>query len=235
MPSTTSFADVLPFYLVCPYCGKDLKRITIEVLGRKREVGCWASCGCADALADDAGVDSWQREYVKAGIPKGYLDADCETMRNEVEVANGRSLYIVGPNGAGKTYYAATIAKRLLDMQGRNLSVYFTTSVDLIDAVRDTYDGQDNGALDRACGCDVLVLDDLGKETPTRNNLEILFILVNYRNSERKPIVITSNFTRGELADRWDAVDGSMSSSIVSRLCENSGIVEIRGMDRRIS
>lgn len=233
MQSTTrDMKGVIAYYDVCPYCGKRLKHVDVNLFGKTYSVGCWASCGCEDALADDAGVTDQTKPYFMAGIPDRYLDAACDMGGNERDVLDGRSLYITGPNGAGKTYYACSVARCAVD-NGR--TVYFTSSVALIQAIRETYDGIRNGVLDRAYGCDVLVLDDLGKENPTRNALEVLFMLVDQRYADRKPTVITSNFSRGELADRWDSVDASVSASIVSRLCEDSNLVVLNGRDRRLA
>ena len=219
-----------PLLSICPYCGEELKVIKVNVFGKEKDVPCWASCGCPDAIADDAGATPEDRRYFMAGIPRRYLDAECHLNGNDFAVANGRSLYITGPNGAGKTYYSCCLARKLVDS---GMSVMFIEASKLISAIKSSYFEHSN-VLERAYGCDVLILDDLGKEVPTDNTLMTLFMLVNERYNARRPVIITSNYSRGELAERWSDADESTAESIVSRLCENCDVVTLHGRDRRM-
>ena len=231
-PSTTRKMDSLfSYYSVCPHCGKELKKITIDVMGTKHTVGCWASCGCAKAIEEDGKPDDGMRAYITAGIPSKYLMAECHLNGNDFAVANGKSLYIVGPNGSGKTYYASCLSRKLVD---KKFKVMFINATALINAIKESYSNA-NDTLERAYGVDILVVDDLGKESPTENTLMTLYMLVDARYNAGRPMVVTSNFTRGELLRRWSEADLPTAESIISRLCENSNVVTLDGNDKRLS
>ena len=85
--------------------------------------------------------------------------------------------------------------------------------------------------MERAMSAKVLVLDDLG----TRANNERtdwvqdrIFALINYRYDEQLPVLVSTNYSLAELADRLG------HERIVSRLIEMCRIVKIEGDDYRI-
>ena len=79
----------------------------------------------------------------------------------------------------------------------------------------------------------MLVLDDLGKEAPTAYACERLFDIVNERYNAMLPIVVTSNYSRGEIARKL--TEGDVGRSIASRLCEMTRSVHMDGTDRRLA
>ena len=83
--------------------------------------------------------------------------------------------------------------------------------------------------LDRLITADVLVLDDLGTEKPTDWVREQLFLVINSRYEECRPMIITSNYAPGSvghrLAGRED--DGIGGGRIASRLVDACEVVEI--------
>ncbi len=81
--------------------------------------------------------------------------------------------------------------------------------------------------------CGLLVLDDLGKEAAcTPYAAERLFDIVNERYNAKLPVIVTSNFTRGEVARRIS--EGEVGVAIASRLAEMTASVHLDGADRRI-
>ena len=91
---------------------------------------------------------------------------------------------------------------------------------------------ENRAATDELARCRVLVLDDLGKEAPTAYACERLFDIVNERYNALLPVIVTSNYTRGEIAQRL--VEGDVGRSIASRLCEMTRRVHVDGEDRRL-
>ena len=228
--STTK--GMFAMFEACPHCGRPLKTITINLFGKEREVTCYGSCGCEESKLDGSFLEPRHKAYVRAGIPERYLGAECDLDGWDGAVESGTSLYIHGPYGPGKTHFASALARKLLD---DGLSVFFVNSKHLISEIQGTYNGRPTDVLDRCFDCKVLVLDDLGKEQPTPYSISMLYEIVDTRYANRKPIVATSNFTRGELLGRWAGADAATAESIVSRLCDETETLLMDGPDRRLA
>lgn len=216
----------------CPRCGKELKVITTVLFGRETQVPCYGSCGCEDSKYDELGVSRQNRDYARAGIPNRYLDSEWDHFSRALDVSAGRSVYVYGPNGTGKTTFACALAKQLIDMGD---TVRFENSKEVITEIQDSFSGRRTDVLERCYGCRVLILDDLGKEQPTAYALSMLYQIIDSRYADGKPTVVTSNFSRGALVNRWEQADLETAEAIVSRLCENCETVQMDGDDRRLA
>lgn len=124
-----------------------------------------------------------------AGVETGY-----QTARNFAANPTGW-LVLHGPTGRGKTHLAAAVANELLD---RGRSVVFQDVPTLLDSFRASIEpsagsGNYHELFDAVKTADVLVLDDLGAEADSKWAQERLFRLLNHRNLERLPTVVTTN------------------------------------------
>lgn len=235
-PNMRSLKDRLrgtfSMHTVCPHCGATLKRKMVTICKKQIEVTCYGSCGCEESSLDGTEVMPSEREWVKAGIPKHYLKANCDVSDMIAAVESGRSVYIHGPYGVGKTYAACSLAKALVN---RGSTVRFENSRHIMTEIQGMYSGNKSDALNRAYACKVLILDDLGKEQATPFAISMLYELIDSRYMDGKPIVVTSNFSRPELLKRLCPHDAATAESIVSRLCENAETVYMCGDDRRLA
>ena len=147
-----------------------------------------------------------------------------------------KGLFITGTYGVGKTYLASCIANETI--KNKN-TVVFGTLIQLLDYIKDTYkdsDVSDKEYLNLYSSVDLLIIDDLGKEKPTEWVLEKLFLIVNNRYNNYLPIVITTNYNRNQLRERLCVNKNySMVDSIISRLYEMCGGIEIKDEDHRMS
>ncbi len=145
------------------------------------------------------------------------------------KVLSGKSLYLVGPVGAGKTHLACAVARIVA---ARGIRVKVASMVEVLDAIKAGFGESDPmPGYQRA---QVLVLDDLGKESPTDFALERLFALVDGRNSSMLPTVVTTQYRPGRLIERLAKHgDEDTAVAIVSRLRQDSETVELAGHDRR--
>ncbi|KKM00941.1 hypothetical protein LCGC14_1799400 [marine sediment metagenome] len=111
----------------------------------------------------------------------------------------------VGEAGRGKTHLALSIGWQWLG-QGMGAVKFWQVS-ELLDAMRKEYDKmpQDNygnplpGEFDKAKGCDLLILDDLGIEKSTEWAVDKLDTLIDHRWIEGKPTVFTTKLAPGQL------------------------------------
>lgn len=112
-------------------------------------------------------------------------------------------LFLQGNYGSGKTHLAAAIANYRL-AQGDN--VLFMTAPDLLDHLRATFGPSSEITYDelfeRMRNVSLLVLDDLGTESPTPWAQEKLFQLLNHRYLHRLCTVITTNVALDKLDPR---------------------------------
>lgn len=225
----------------CPYCGEELPPIEVTVMGRKWTVG-RKPCECdaarcerierlrmenAEAAAKKAA--DLDRRVLAAGVPELYLHADHPKAAELAEtVAGGTGLYIHGSSGTGKTTLAAAIARRLVSS---GLRVEFTTAPKLMDAMRDRK-AEDRARTDALVTCRVLVIDDIGMESPTAYASERLHHILSERLGALRPTVYTSNYRRGEIAQRYAGSKAGVA--IASRLNERTVAIPVYGEDRRL-
>ena len=101
----------------------------------------------------------------------------------------------------------------------------------LLDGIKAEWDGGERAVLQRAERYALLALDDLGMERPTEWAMETLSRLIDSRTMEGLPTIITSNYSLGELRDRWGGMEGAR---IVSRIAGSCERVEMTGRDRRM-
>lgn len=166
----------------------------------------------------------------KSGLRGDYLKADSPEGRACFErFRDGRGTYLHGLPGRGKTW-AAACCVRLAVAQGRSCKL--VTAKALLDAVKAEWDGGEKGTLKRAERYDLLALDDLGMERPTDWAMETITGLIDARVAEGLPTVITSNYSLGELRDRWGGMQGARLVSRIGGACDR---VEMRGPDRRLA
>jgi DNA replication protein DnaC len=114
-------------------------------------------------------------------------------------------LIITGGYGCGKTHLAAAIANAQIEAGNK---VLFVTAPDLLDHLRSAF-GPSNSEdrdydlrFDEIRNTPLLILDDLGIESPTPWAIEKLYQILNHRYNARLPTVITTNHSLDELEQR---------------------------------
>lgn len=184
----------------------------------------------------------------RTGIPRRYWGAVSDLGLPDVP---GSGLYIWGAEtGTGKTYTACAVALRFLRTRRPLLAVgtdevvaYSTPTVrfvampDAASTVRDTFGTRQSPSAYRRMlkRCDLLVLDDVGAEQATAWSQEFLYDLIGSRYNYMLPTIVTSNFSRSQLAEHIAyGADRETARRIVSRLAETTVPVEMAGPDRRV-
>lgn len=146
----------------------------------------------------------------------------------------GKGLVIKGEPGTGKTYLAACIASRLLKA---GYSAVFETAGMLFSVYADDQFRHSEEAareIRRYETCDLLVLDDLGTESPNSCNSSYLFRLLNTRgNAGKKTVLCTSlqdENNSGRI--RGDSLLDRYSAQVMSRVREYYRLT-VKGPDMR--
>lgn len=143
-----------------------------------------------------------------------------------------KGLLLVGPVGTGKTHLAAAISNTLIN---RLYTVYFGNSTDIITFIKDTYSKKTNLTEAEAISLmteevDLLVIDDLGKESETAHNLALLYQIINKLYDNEKLVVITTNYNSADLARKL----GERGAAMVSRITGMCEPVILTGEDWRL-
>lgn len=131
-----------------------------------------------------------------AALIKWYL----ENLDKNIE--EGKGIYIWSETkGSGKTMLATALANELMNVYHK--SVKFTTSMDILDEIRATYnkDAEENESnlLHDLISANFLVIDDFGTERATDWAGEKFYQIVNNRYIDRKVTFYTSNCNLSEL------------------------------------
>lgn len=141
-----------------------------------------------------------------------------------------KGIIFSGPVGVGKTHLAAAIMNQLTyDMH----DVMFGDMADIISRLKQTFGDYSHGTeldiLNALTGADLLIIDDMGKEKASDYASTIMFQIVNRIYEDKKPIIITTNYTSRAFMERL----GEKGEAIVSRLSEMCEPAQIGGEDWR--
>ena len=120
-------------------------------------------------------------------------------------------IFMIGATGLGKTHLSLSIAKVVIE---KGYSVVYGSVPDLLRRVKDEDFGQgeeQSDVLQTLKECDLLVLDDLGAEFESKFYVSYLYDIINFRTNNRRPTIVSTNFTTAEIRERY-------SDRITSRL-----------------
>lgn len=189
----------------CPACAAER-----EAIERER----------AAAAEREARLAAWHKRIGGAGIPERFQDrtldnfkAATDDQRHALQVAReyadsfddkasktGRSLLFIGNPGTGKTHLAVGIGMHLL---GKRRPVLFTTVQRAIRRVRDTWSREsaetESQAIATLVQPDLLILDEVGVQSGSDFEKNLLFDILNERYEKRRPTILLSNLERKEV------------------------------------
>lgn len=137
-----------------------------------------------------------------------------------------KNLLFYGSTGVGKTFLSNCVAKELLDA---GKSVIYFTSFQLFDILSKGVFNKDAEAIEtnrEIFDCDLLIIDDLGTETPNSFTTSQLFLCVNERILRQRSTVISTNLNIRQLTELY-------SERTLSRIFSNYSIIRMFGDDIR--
>lgn len=177
--------------------------------------------------------EALERKVLESGIPTLFSVAEPSYDMLDT-LSRGGGIYICGVQGAGKTWMACRIAKGWLS---RGLGdARFVSSVNLISEIGSSYGGNGSEALvlSKYMFCDLLIVDDLGKEVPSQWSLSKLFEVFDSRYANNRPTIVTTQFDSASLARRMSkSGDPETAMAIVSRFREKYRGMNLGNVDRR--
>ena len=139
-----------------------------------------------------------------------------------------KNLLFFGNLGLGKTFLSGCIANSLIS---QGYSVLYMRSGTLFNLLENKKFNKESGENDRDMiesiySCDLLIIDDLGTELPSKFRASFLYDIISERILHGKKLVINTNLSTDEMSNLYTA-------RIVSRLFESFYVCRLTGYDIR--
>jgi DNA replication protein DnaC len=161
------------------------------------------------------------------GDSKARQLAELYLTNHKEMIRTGMGLIYLGPFGTGKTMLVSLVAKELTKL---GYTVFFTTFAEMIDLFTKSWSSNAARARfeSKVVESEIFILDDVGKEFRTKNNLaESTFDhVLRQRAVDARPTLLTTNMSEAEL-------DEGYGGAIFSLLKERSILHHSSGEDWR--
>lgn len=198
-------------------CFKDLlKSLEYEKLCSKLPVG---SCR----------FDNFKLDYYPDGAgtsPRMRMESVlnyCKTYATDFS-RRSPSLLLYGKTGLGKTHLSLAVAGKAVES---GYGVIYTSAQNLFNKLEKEKFGRSDGNTEETIlDCDLLIIDDLGAEFTTQFTVSALYNIINSRELEGKPTIISTNLTPEQLTSTY-------SERITSRILSNFVMLYFDGSDIR--
>lgn len=198
-------------------CFKELlKSIEYEKLCSKLPVGnCRFDNFKLDFYPDGAGTSPKKRMESVLNYCKAYA-ADFSR--------RSPSLLLYGKTGLGKTHLSLAIAGNAVE---EGYGVIYSSAQNLFNKLeKDKFGKADANTEEAILDCDLLIIDDLGAEFTTQFTVSALYNIVNSRELEGKPTIISTNLMPEQLTKAY-------GERIASRILSNYVMLYFDGSDIR--
>ncbi len=136
------------------------------------------------------------------------------------------NILMLGATGLGKTHLSLAIAAKVID---QGYGVVYGAANNLFRAVEQAHFSRGSSkhdVLESLLGCDLLIIDDLGAEFSTQFTVSTAYNIINTRLLTKRPTIISTNMSIGELRDAY-------SEKVLSRLHGSYSFLRFFGSDIR--
>lgn len=161
-------------------------------------------------------------------IAKDYVNKN-------IRSSNANGLIIMGESGVGKTHLAASIANKLIENDKIVLMGRLTILLDMIKETFKDSTKSENELIELYSNVDMIIIDDLGTEKISNWALEKLYTIIENRNENRLPIMITTRFDKQGLIERFSqSQDEQLVDAIISKLYQMCYGVTLKSMKKEL-
>jgi DNA replication protein DnaC len=166
---------------------------------------------------------SWQPE--ESSIPEVTQNA----LSTLEWVGRHENLAVAGPSGTGKSHFVEALAHAAVE---KDMRVAWFTLETLTAAVsKAKVDGTVARAINKICGCDLIVVDDIGM-LPTGQDAAEAFYRIIDAAYERRSIAVTSNIH----PSGFDSImPKTLATATVDRLLHHAHLVTTKGDSHRLA
>ncbi len=178
-------------------------------------------------------LDYYSSNHIDPMTGRSSLDAmkiALKTCRGFVDTFSTEfhNIYLYGDTGVGKTFLSHCVAKELME---QSRSVIYLTSDQLFKIFsKNVFGGRDEKeeeAYQYIYDCDLLIIDDLGTESPNSFTISQLFVCLNERILRKKSTMISTNLALEDIKNIY-------SERIFSRISSDYIILRLTGDDIRV-
>lgn len=156
--------------------------------------------------------------YINSGNEIAVKVAKDYTNKSISKIQN-KGLIITGESGIGKTHLAASIANKLIENDKIVLMGRLATLLDMIKETFRDNTKSENELIELYSNVDMIIIDDLGTEKISQWALEKLYTIIENRNQNKLPIIITTRFDKKGLIERFSqSQDEQLVDAIISKL-----------------
>ena len=166
-----------------------------------------------------------------------------ETNKKKIEIAKDftekcinknqkNGLIITGKSGVGKTHLATAILNKLTE---KDMLVLMGRLILLLDVIKDTFkdfSSKEKDIIELYSKVDMLIIDDLGTERISSWALEKLYTIIENRNENKLPIIVTTRFNKESLLDRfYQSEDEELAEAVIEKLYQFCYGIELKKYD----
>lgn len=144
-------------------------------------------------------------------------------------VGRHENLAVAGPSGTGKSHFVEALAHAVIE---KDMRVSWFTLETLTAAVgRAKVDGSVARTISRICGCDLIVVDDIGMLPAGQDAAEAFYRIIDAAY-ERRSIAVTSNIH----PSGFDSImPKTLATATVDRLLHHAHLVTTQGDSHRLA
>ena len=106
----------------------------------------------------------------------------------------------------------------------------------LLDVIKDTFkdfSSKEKDIIELYSKVDMLIIDDLGTERIRSWALEKLYTIIENRNENKLPIIVTTRFNKESLLDRFSqSEDEELSEAVIQKLYQFCYGIELKKYDQ---
>jgi DNA replication protein DnaC len=144
-------------------------------------------------------------------------------------ISRHENLAVAGPSGTGKSHFVEALAHAAIE---NDLRVSWFTLESLTTAVgKAKVDGSVARTISRICGCDLIVIDDIGMLPAGQDAAEAFYRIIDAAY-ERRSIAVTSNIH----PSGFDSImPKTLATATVDRLLHHAHLVTTQGDSHRLA
>ena len=212
----------------CQFCGKDYIEKELNVFGMKRKIEI-ATCNCYDEylkqqenkrvielkkariqkIFDNSMMTPLFRKKKFENVEMTDIVKKCKKYADNFSTEKTKGISFIGNVGTGKTTGLACLCNELME---KGHPCIFTTFSELLNKFSNysyNHAGDITPLLDDLCRCDLIVLDDMFRQTETEKRREIAFLIIDRLMNYEIPLCYTANFEtykNFKKIPEWDAI-----------------------------